>query len=252
MSKPIKKNQHGQVLGRKGLETRERLLNAARDLLQSNSPVQLTVVSIAEKAKSSSATFYLYFEDVRDLLLVLSEEAEREMKVVHDVLDESWDPQSLELDHASRVVHAFASVWNKHREILRYRNLEADRNDAAFENIRMRTSVRMVSRFADHIIAAHPEGSLFTYTDAMAEASVLVAAMERLAATDLEAINKGVGADAMWEGMTRIIARTLNASSVAIADKENALPGAAGNLPAAGKSNAGKSTQSGMKKRTSG
>lgn len=222
MSKKISKNKHGQSLGRKGRETRQRLMDAARELLQSSSPTQLTVVAIAKKARSSSATFYLYFEDVRGLLLVLSEEAETDMKVVHEVLDEPWDPQFLDLDHASRVVDAYVSVWDKHREVLRYRNLEADRGDAEFENIRLRTVVRIVSRFAEHIFAAYPQGTNFTFTDAMAEASVLAAAMERLAATDMEAVNRGVGPDAMWEGMTRIIARTLNADAAGSAPKKPA------------------------------
>lgn len=228
LNKQINKNKHGQSLGRKGRETRTRLLDAARELLQSNSPVQLTVVAIAKKAKSSSATFYLYFEDVRGLLLVLSEEAETDMKVVHEVLDEPWDPQFLDLDHAARVVQAFVSVWDKHREVLRYRNLEADRGDAEFENIRLRTSVRIVSRFAEHIFAAYPEDTGLTFTEAMAEASVLVAAMERLAATDLDAVNRGVGQGAMWEGMTRIIARTLNADAAVSSPKKRSTARGAG------------------------
>lgn len=209
MSKSRNHNKHGQSLGRKGRETRDRLLNAARELLQSNSPLQLTVVAIAKRAKMSSATFYLYFDDVQGLLLMLSEEAEKDMQVVHDVLDEPWDPKSLELDHAARVVEAFVSVWDKHREVLRYRNLEADRGNAEFENIRLRTSVRIVSRFAEHIFAAYPDSSGFSYNEAMAEASVLVAAMERLAAVETDSVNRGVGPKAMWDGMTRIIARTL-------------------------------------------
>lgn len=220
MNKQIDKNKHGQSLGRKGRETRERLLNAARELLNTNSPVQLTVVSIAKKAKSSSATFYLYFDDVRSLLLVLSEAAETDMKVVHDVLDEPWDPQFLDLDHAARVVEAYVSVWDKHRAVLRYRNLEADRGDAEFENIRLRTTVRIVTRFADHIFAAVPKSKSFTFNDALAEASVLVAAMERLAATDVKVVNRGVGTQAMWNGMTRIIARTLSAESGQIAQSK--------------------------------
>jgi AcrR family transcriptional regulator len=212
MGKKADTNKHGQSMGRKGRETRQRIMAAARKMLKSSSPVQLTVVSIAKEAETSSATFYLYFKDVRGLLLVLSEEAEADMRVVHEVLDEPWDPKFLDLDHASRVVQAYVSVWDKHREVLRIRNLEADRGDPEFENIRLRTSVRMVSRFAEHIFAAYPEDTTLSYTDAMAEGSVLVAAMERLAATDLEQVHRGVGTDAMWRGMTRIIAQTLNAA----------------------------------------
>jgi AcrR family transcriptional regulator len=217
MAKKSVTNKHGQSMGRKGLETRQRIMDAARKMLKSSSPVQLTVVSIAKAAKSSSATFYLYFEDVRGLLLVLSEEAEADMHVVHEVLDEPWDPQFLDLEHASRVVQAYVSVWDQHREVLRIRNLEADRGDSEFENIRLRTSVRIVSRFGEHIFAAYPSDTTLTYTDAMAEASVLVAAMERLAATDLDSVNRGVGTEAMWQGMTRIIAQTLNATPPVVA-----------------------------------
>ena len=216
MNTVVKTNKHGQSLGRKGHETRQRIMNAALQLLKTNSPVELTAVSIAKKAKSSSATFYLYFSDVRGMLLAMNEAAESDMSVVHDILDEPWDLKTLETDHAARVVQAFVSVWDKHREILRYRNLEADRGDPAFESIRLRTSVRIVTRFAEIIFAAYPKGSKLTRTDAMAEASVLVAAMERLAATDMETVNRGVGSEAMWKGMTRIIARTLIGSSTAV------------------------------------
>lgn len=212
MTKSQETNQHGQSIGRKGRETRQRLMTAARKLLQSSSPVQLTVVSIAKAANSSSATFYLYFEDVRDLLLEMSKEAEADMAAVHAVLDEPWDPQELDMQHAERVVQAYVKVWDKHRAVMRCRNLEADRGDREFENIRLRTTVRIVTRFAEHIFTTYPANTQLTYNDAMADASVLVAAMERLAATDLAAVKRGVGRDAMWAGMSRVIARTLNAS----------------------------------------
>ena len=197
MSKLIDKNKHGQSLGRKGRETKERLLNAARDLLQTNSPVHLTVVSVAKKAKSSSATFYLYFDDVRSLLLVLSEDAETDMKVVHDVLDEPWDHTLLDLDHAARVVQAYVSVWDKHRAVLRYRNLEPI---AVMPNLRIYAFVLRLDRksLCRSFFAAVPKKSSFTFNDALAEASVLVAAMERLAATDIQVVNRGVGSQAMW------------------------------------------------------
>ncbi|AKH68661.1 transcriptional regulator, TetR family [Spongiibacter sp. IMCC21906] len=206
----ITTNNHGQSLGRKGMQTRTRLMDAARKLLKSGSLVELTAVSIAKKAKSSSATFYLYFSDVRDILLALTEEAESDMQAVHGILDEPWDPKVLDVDHSRRVVQAFVSVWDKHREVLRYRNLEADRGDPVFENIRLRTSVRIVNRFAEHILASYQEGSGGDKKTAQADASVLVAAMERLAATDPKTVEQGVGAQAMWDAMTRVIAQTLS------------------------------------------
>lgn len=212
ISKSTKANNHGQALGRKGLETKQRLKNAAVTLLKVNSPVELTAVAVAKMAKSSSATFYLYFSDVHALLVELNKDAEKDMDAVYDVIDQPWGP-----NHPRKVIDAFVSVWEKHREVLRYRNLEADRGDPEFESIRLRTSIRIVSRFADHIYANYPPSAGLRRSDAVAEASVLVAAMERLAAIDLETVNRGIGPEAMWDGMVRIISRTLNPADVLVA-----------------------------------
>jgi hypothetical protein len=132
------------------------------------------------------------------------------------------------LEHAARVVRAYASVWDRHREILRFRNLEADRGDGMFEEIRLRTALRLVKRFADHIMEAHRDDPRFTQRDAMAEASVLVCAMERCAAIDPKLVEQGVGAEAMYSALARIIADTLlgsrpgNNSRFAPARKEKA------------------------------
>ena len=65
---PIETNHHGPTLGREGRQTRQKLMGAARKLLDVYSPVDLTAVSIAKEAGTSSASFYMYFEDVRDIL----------------------------------------------------------------------------------------------------------------------------------------------------------------------------------------
>jgi len=210
MGRLTEKNKHGQALGRKGLDTRRRLLTAARRLLKKQSPFALTAVSIAREAKTSSAAFYIYFEDTRELLFALCEIAEADMATVHRILDEPWDAGRFELEHASRVVKAFAAVWDNHREVLRYRNLEADRGDMQFEETRLRLGLRLVKRFAAHIGKAHSMTPGFTAQEAMAEASVLVSAMERCAAYDPERVERGVGVDLMYEALARIIAWTVS------------------------------------------
>ena len=204
-------NLQGQALGRKGHGTRQRMMVAARGLLKQHSPVELTAVSIAKAAKTSSATFYLYFQDVKDLLLALSEEAEAEMAEVHKILEEPWDPDAFEIEHARRVVDAFGAVWNRHREVLRFRNLEADRGDERFEEIRLRTSLQIVNRFGEHILQAYAQTAPIKRRDAYSEASVLVAAMERLFAVDPGLVEKNYGQTAVSAALTRMIARTLTA-----------------------------------------
>ena len=65
-------NQQGQSLGDKGRRTRARLLEAATKLLKTRSVREMTVMDIAKRAKTSSATFYLYFKDVEDVVLALT------------------------------------------------------------------------------------------------------------------------------------------------------------------------------------
>ena len=64
-------NKQGQARGKKGQATRARLMNAAERLLAKSSPLDLTAVAIAKAADTSSATFYMYFDDVKDIYLSL-------------------------------------------------------------------------------------------------------------------------------------------------------------------------------------
>jgi AcrR family transcriptional regulator len=183
-SKSVRINKHGQELGRKGSETRQRLMDGARRLLRSHSPVELTAVSIAKEAKTSSATFYIYFDDVHDIIYALSDAAGVDMGEVHRILEEPWDPTAVDVSHAQRVVDAFNNVWNRHRDILRFRNLEADRGDRAFADLRISSAIRIIDRFAERIMSAAPKDARPSRGQAYAEATVLFAAMEGIAETD--------------------------------------------------------------------
>ncbi|MBW6927620.1 TetR family transcriptional regulator, partial [Salmonella enterica subsp. enterica serovar Weltevreden] len=75
------------ALGRKGRETRQRLVDAAALLLASTSPMDLTAMAIAAEAGTASATFYVYFRDVQDILYALSEAATEDMLAAFSKLD---------------------------------------------------------------------------------------------------------------------------------------------------------------------
>src|SRR3546814_13806310 len=55
-------------LGRKGEATRRRLLAAAREILERESPVGLTAIAISPNAVLSAPTFYNYFPDIGSLI----------------------------------------------------------------------------------------------------------------------------------------------------------------------------------------
>lgn len=214
--KEISVNKHGQAMGRKGAQTRQRLLEATLRLLKLYSPVQLTAVSIAKEAKTSSATFYIYFNDVHDVLFALSEVAGEEMAEAYRIVDEAWDPHQVDVAHARRVVDAFNAVWDRHRDVLRVRNLEADRGDPDFGQLRISNAVRFIERFAEQILKAYPDESRPTRGEAFAEATALYASMEGLAETDPVYVEQGrIGAERLSQAVARLLARSFAPTELA-------------------------------------
>ncbi|MDX9698761.1 MAG: TetR/AcrR family transcriptional regulator [Rhodocyclaceae bacterium] len=208
MASKIKKNKQGQTLGRKGLETRARLMEAARRLLLTQSPVELTAVAIAAEAHTSPASFYMYFDDTKDILFALSEVAGEDMAKVREIFDKPWDHEKVE-KHATDVIEALNEVWNRHRAVLRYRNLEATRGDERFETLRMNTFMPFIERFAERILSINPAHGTRKRADAYAEASILHGAMEHLAATDPALTERYLGVRRINANLARIVAMVM-------------------------------------------
>jgi AcrR family transcriptional regulator len=215
MAKDVTMNKQGQTLGRKGLETRQRLMFSTRRLLFTHPLPDITAVAIAKAANTSSASFYMYFDDVQDVLYALSLEAGEEMTEVANLLEQPWDYEHSE-EAALRIIESLNQVWSRHREVLRYRNLEADRGDPRFEELRMNTYIPFIERFAKLILAVNPAMGGRKKGDAYAEATVLHAAMERLAALDPVVMERGLGAKRVNAAIARIIVQTLRGNNAEV------------------------------------
>jgi len=169
-----------QALGRKGLETRGRLMAAADVLLQTVSPVSLSIHAIARQAGTSPATFYVYFDDVSDVVLALAQEASTDLGEIMDALAR-WRA-GLETEAGARAfMAAYQAYWARHRAILVTRNMEADRGDPRFLATRSEAGMTIVRQLAQVIQEGHPAGQLDD-EQAIARATVMFAAIERLAA----------------------------------------------------------------------
>lgn len=209
MTRIVTTNKQGQVLGQKGSATRQRFLDATRQLLKTKSPIELTAVEIAKQAKISSGSFYMYFDDVKDIMYALSQAAVADMADLYSVLDEPWDASKVEVAHTRRLVKAYFAVWERHREILRYRNLEADRGDTRFEQLRVEYYTPFIEKLGERILSAYPVGNRPRRGDAYAEATVIHAALEGIAATDPQVVERALGAKRMQDALARVIAHIL-------------------------------------------
>jgi len=182
MPSAIKINKQGQALGRKGGETRRRLLDATLALIGEEGSHKLSASRIARSAGVASQSFYLYFRDIDEILLTLSEEASADFKDVVQVVESA--PADIAPHRLSRMlIEAFSEYWGRHRAILNVRNYLADCGNAEFLKLRFLTTIPLIDSLAKRILAAQAPGSL-TRSDARGRAVIIYQAMERSAARE--------------------------------------------------------------------
>jgi AcrR family transcriptional regulator len=206
-------NKHGQVLGSKGRRTRARLMDCGRDLLVGRSPTELTVGAIAEAAKLSVASYYLYFDDVSDLLYELSCAASHDLAEVHRHITESWSADVPVVVNVRRFVDAFVDTWDAHRSVLLYRDLEADRGDERFAELRIKSNTPIIAALGARIYAAGLSEQRCSKGDARIEALLFLTALSGCAKADPERGEQEFGLRRIYRVLANSLTRTLEPES---------------------------------------
>jgi AcrR family transcriptional regulator len=193
----------GRPLGRRGAATRRRLVDATAALLETNGLRELRVVDIARAVGTSPATFYQYFRDVEEAVLVLAREAGEQSAPLGELLAQPWNRDG-GLGAARALVEGFITFWDTHRAVLRTRNLAAQEGDDRFRDVRIVSLRPLLDGLSAKLVENGIEG-LSPY----AAASALVAMMERMAAfhTDLE--RYGASRADVVETTARIVYQTV-------------------------------------------
>jgi AcrR family transcriptional regulator len=166
-------NLYGQAMGRKGNETRQRLIRATVELLEKRSIRDVSVSDIATLAGTSSSSFYIYFADVSAAALAAAESIEQITPEIERLQRQPWsknDGQS----KAAALVEEYVSFSSQHHAILRIRNLSADEGDKRFEAVRHQAVSRIHDLLEARIAAAGNQ------LDPSAGASAILALMERI------------------------------------------------------------------------
>ena len=173
-------NKSGQAMGRKGLESRERLLGATRRLIEGQPGARLTASAIAREAGLASQTFYLYFKDVDDVILVLCERASANAEGLAHMLEGNWRDEEI-LDKCQAFVTAFYQHWYENRSVLTYRNFRSDAGDPRFIDLRHNSAMPMVRLLAHKLSGRDPVHGEAPGDEPLARSVIFFAAMERLA-----------------------------------------------------------------------
>jgi AcrR family transcriptional regulator len=141
----------GRVPGRRGRATRDKLLKATAELLDKKSYRELTVVEIAKRAKTSTATFYQYFTDVEAALVELAQQLVAEAPGLVEII-RGGDWKTGGSRSASKLVDAFIDLWERHHAILRVVDLATAEGDLRFRNIRTHLLSQVTDALRDAIV----------------------------------------------------------------------------------------------------
>jgi AcrR family transcriptional regulator len=200
--------QDGRAVGKRGAQTRRRLLDATARLLEHHGIRDLRVVDIAREVGTSPATFYQYFRDVEEAVLALASDVGDEVMPLVALIDEPWDGER-GLDAPRRLVDGFVDYWDRHRAVLRTRNLAAQEGDVRFREVRNRTLGMFTQRFAAKIEQGQAAGRVAAELSPAAGGAALVALIERMAAFHIDLEPLGVSRQDLVETTARILRQTV-------------------------------------------
>lgn len=194
----------GRVPGRRGRATRDKLLRATNDLLSKRSYRDLTVVEIAKRARTSTATFYQYFTDVEAAIAELAHAlAEEGPRLVEIISTGAWRTDGY--DDAVKLVDAFVDLWERHATILRVVDLATAEGDLRFRNIRTHLLSQVTDALRDAVVRAS-DGDV----EPRAQAAALVSLLAHVAEHRYGFEFWGIRLDDVRHSTARLVAWGIN------------------------------------------
>ncbi len=180
----ISHNLNGQKLGRKGRDTRDRILAATVDLLAEPGGTPLSLSAVARRAKLGMSSLYLYFNDLTELLLAVLEPVMATAEEAYIArMRTRWPDAGLNAC-CQKFVSDYHAFWLKNSRILHLRNSMADLHDARLMQHRVDSALPVI-----RLLVAQMDGDTSApATPEFAMGSMLMTGIERAATiwTDTE------------------------------------------------------------------
>ena len=169
----ISHNLNGQRLGRKGRDTRERILAACAELL-ADTDEAISMSAVARRASLGMTSLYNYFSDLTELLLAMLEPV---MATTEEgflaVLREYWPDEELGI-RCYAFMRAYHGFWARHSRLLHLRNAMADSRDERMLIHRVRSTQPLIALLAAQMGAKSGEQA-----EVFGMATVLMTGIER-------------------------------------------------------------------------
>lgn len=154
-SAPAPKDAEGRELHTRGRRTRQRLLDAGREVFANKGYHAARVDDIVEVADTSHGTFYLYFSNKEDLFRALVHEvAERLGELTQQLEPIGPDEQGLEVLRSW--IGQFAELYDRYGTVIRTWT-EAEADDTEIGQIGAEVLGQITRSLAEHVTPALPE-----------------------------------------------------------------------------------------------
>ena len=196
----------GRVPGRRGMATRQRLLEQTSALLESTSYRDLKVVDIAREAGTSPATFYQYFPDAESALLALADGlvGEGVERLTRPIREAVWEGRAA-YEACEAISASFLDFWADHSALMAVIDLAALEGDQRFRGCRTQLLNRFTVAAMDVISEQQALGIAPPDLDPEATAAVLVSMLAHVAAHQFGMEAAGISTDAIRSTMARLI-----------------------------------------------
>ena len=196
----------GRVPGRRGMATRQRLLEQTSALLESTSYRDLKVVDIAREAGTSPATFYQYFPDAESALLALADGlvGEGVERLTRPIREAVWEGRAA-YEACEAISASFLDFWADHSALMAVIDLAALEGDQRFRGCRTQLLNRFTVAAMDVIVEQQAIGIAPAELDPEATAAVLVSMLAHVAAHQFGMEAAGISTDAIRTTMARLI-----------------------------------------------
>ena len=169
----------GRTLGRRGAETRQRILDTLAAMIEAHGVREIRLSEVTREVGVSPPAFYQYFKDLDEALLALCEQVSEQALEVRAALEPSWIDEA-GTDAARRFVDRFIGYWDDHRPVLWVRNVAAQDGDERFRSIRNRALEPISNELTRQITLAQAAGHVDASITPASLAIVLMSMVERI------------------------------------------------------------------------
>jgi AcrR family transcriptional regulator len=196
----------GRGSSRRGRDTRQRLLDGTRDLLEETSYRSIRVVDIARAAGTSPATFYQYFPGAESAVLALAEAlAEQGALELRGLVEaHRWDDAAV-AESSQALAQGFLDFWERHGALMTVIDHASLEGDQRFRQIRTRL-LNGVTVALEGVAAGSANDNV---GEARAVAGVLTSMLSHVAAHRRGLEDWGIDVAALRATMARIVGDVL-------------------------------------------